>query len=170
MIYYETGRIKSIFQLAGSVLPMALKISLPNGLVTGALAFGVYELNVLGTMDLESTLMKNNAIWGGFSFLLGFLVVFRTSQAYSRFWEGCTSTHYMGAEWFDACAALIAFCKHAEPDKAREVLNFQNILVRLFSMLHSAALGDIEDCNESLDVSAYQAFQMELIDAWGIDD
>ncbi|CAK0790395.1 unnamed protein product [Prorocentrum cordatum] len=170
MIYYESGRMSSIFRLAGSVLPMALKISFPNSLLTGALAFCVYELNVLGTVDLESTLMKNNAIWGGFSFLLGFLVVFRTSQAYSRFWEGCTSTHYMGAEWFDACAALIAFCKHAEPEKAREVLMFQNILVRLFSMLHSTALGDIEDCSDSMDRSAYQAFKMELIDAAGIDD
>ncbi|CAK0809832.1 unnamed protein product [Prorocentrum cordatum] len=113
--------------------------------------------------------MKNNAIWRGFTYLVGFLVVFRTSQAYSRFWEGCTATHSMGAEWFDACSSLVAFSLHAPPALHLEVAVFQNLLVRLFSMLHSAALGDVEDSSGGLDISAYRAFQMELIDAAGID-
>ncbi|CAK0877820.1 unnamed protein product, partial [Prorocentrum cordatum] len=66
--------------------------------------------------------------------------------------------------------ALIAFCKHAPPSKDFEVAVFQNTLVRLFSMLHSAALGDVEDCSDRMDVSAFQAFQMELIDAAAIDE
>ncbi|CAK0837086.1 unnamed protein product [Prorocentrum cordatum] len=156
--------------LAGSMFPQAMKISVPNGVLTAVLTYAVYQLEALGSVDLDNILMKDNAIWGGFSFLLGFLVVFRTSQAYSRFWEGCTSTHNMGAEWFDACSSLIAFCKHAAPEKQQEVWRFQNLVVRLFSMLHSSALGDIEDCSHGLDVSAYQAFRMELIDASAIDE
>merc|ERR1719265_2055108 len=105
----------------------------------------IYDFEIFSYFKDRESVMNNNAIWGGFSFLVGFLVVFRTSQAYSRFWEGATQTHKMGAEWFDACSSLMAFCKHSDADR-EIILKFQNLLVRLFSMLHAAALGEIEDC------------------------
>merc|ERR1712032_1302176 len=77
-------------------------------------------------------------------------------------------THKMGAEWFDACSSLVAFCKfsEAEPDR---ILEFQNILVRLFSMLHAAALGEIEESGDNA-YETTRAFNMELIDAGSIDE
>merc|ERR1712048_1306450 len=104
--------------------------------------------------------MENNAIWGGFSFLVGFLVIFRTSQAYLRFWEGITSATRMSTEFFDSCSALIAFCKTSKRD-LDTVMKFQNLVVRLFSMLHAAALGAFEGSEGGMK----SAFSLELVDA-----
>ena len=95
-------------------------------------------------------------------------MVFRTSQAYNRFWEGSTSTHVMRAEWFDACAGICAFCKHSSADKT-VVLRFQHMLIRLFSMMHAQALAEIEDTDMN-DVVDVRAFQYQLIDVEGIDE
>lgn len=119
-------------------------------------------------LEHEDSVLRDNAAWGGFSFLVGFLIVFRTSQSYNRFWEGCQSTHHMRAEWFDGCSSLIAFCKHSKAAREK-VSHFQNTLVRLFSMLHAAALAEIEDCAGD-EVSDYEAFNFALLDAEGIDE
>merc|ERR1719316_1174800 len=124
----------------GSVFPRAMKFSFPSSCVTAIFVLLIYDLDYFEYFTDKESVMNNNAIWGGFSFLVGFLVVFRTSQAYNRFWEGCTEMHKMGAEWFDACSSLVAFCKHAATDAETQekVLRFQNTLIRLFSMLHAA--------------------------------
>jgi hypothetical protein len=75
----------------------------------------------------------------------------------------------MGAEWFDACSALMAFCKHSEADPVL-IMAFQNCLIRLFSMLHAAALGDIEDVGEGENYDEVVGFSLDLIDAESIDE
>jgi len=168
MIKYESGGLHTLFNLGrfhGSVFPHALVVSFPNALITSVLVYMIYDVELVeGLHKDHHSVMNNNAIWGGFSFLVGFLVIFRTSQAYSRFWEGVTTSNKMGSEWFDACSSLFAFCKVATCD-AELVLNFQNLLVRLLSMLHAAALGAIEgdEGDEALGLS------LELIDADAID-
>lgn len=123
---------------------------------------------MLANLEGEDSVTRDNAVWSGFTFLVGFLIVFRTSQSYSRFWDGCTSTHHMRAEWFDGCSSLVAFCRHSKVDKEL-VGAFQNTLVRLFSMLHASALGEIEDsCNDEFE--SVEAFKFELIDVEGIDE
>jgi len=112
--------------------------------------------------------MLDNAMWSGFTFLVGFLVIFRTSQAYARFWEGCSCIFRMRSEWFDACSSLIAFSRISSAD-AKDVARFQNILVRLFSMLHASALAEIEDSNSKV-LDTIAAFRYELVDANGIDE
>lgn len=173
MIVYDTGGIQfffNIFKSHGSVFPFALCFAGPNAIISFIFVFFVAkDDSPLQHFDpLKETVLSNNAVWGGFSFLIGFLVVFRTSQAYSRFWEGCTEMHQMGAEWFDTCSSLCAFCKHASPDLEESILEFQNTLIRLFSMLHAAALGQIED-TEAEDYGMVVAFSMELIDPESID-
>lgn len=156
----------------GSVFYATLGISLPASVCTALLAHAVHTLQWIPELAKENAIMSNNAVWGGFTFLVGFLVVFRTSQAYSRFWDGCSSAHKMGAEWFNCCAALMAFCKYSSAD--REAIQcFQNTLIRLFSMLHAAALGEVEDSGETAKKGKYEevaAFKMELIDGDAIDE
>lgn len=41
------------------------------------------------------------------------LVVFRTGQAYNRFWDGSTLTHQMRGDWFDAASSIISFTRTA---------------------------------------------------------
>jgi len=168
MITYRSGGIHfftNTVKIHGSVFPKAMLFSIPASAATALFVLSIHEWNYLKHFAKEDSVMTNNAIWGGFTFLVGFLAVFRTSQAYSRFWEGCTSTHKMGAEWFDCCSSLMAFCKHSRAPM-ETILEFQNTLVRLFSMLHAAALGEIED-NGAPDAhfSDVEAFKMELIDA-----
>merc|ERR1719408_258172 len=162
MISYETGGLHfftNLLMLDGSVFPQALFISCPSAAITSVFVALLWsEKTPRGThFQDEDSVMNNNAIWGGFSFLVGFLVVFRTSQAYARFWEGCTEMHKMGAEWFDACSSLMAFCKHSEKPLS-DVLSFQNMLIRLFSMLHATALAEIQESGDDADINEVEAF------------
>merc|ERR1719321_1850047 len=115
MISYQSGGVwyfLKIFRMSGSVFPSSFSVALPCALISAMIRVFV-DLGLMEFMEHEHSVVKETQAWSGFSFLVGFLVVFRTSQAYSRFWDGCTSLHRMRAEWFDACAALIAFCTHS---------------------------------------------------------
>lgn len=169
MITYESGGLhclSRIVKLKGSVVPKALVVALPCAAASAMLKTAI-DNGYATSLESADSIITNSAAWSGFSFFVGFLVVFRTSESYKRFWEGCTSTHQMRAEWFDACAALIAFCKISQASPAR-VLEFQNKVVRLFSMLHALALADVEDSGDQLDKIA--AFNYELVDVGGIDE
>eukprot|EP00418_Pyrodinium_bahamense_P062211 CAMPEP_0179078698 /NCGR_PEP_ID=MMETSP0796-20121207/35262_1 /TAXON_ID=73915 /ORGANISM="Pyrodinium bahamense, Strain pbaha01" /LENGTH=451 /DNA_ID=CAMNT_0020776013 /DNA_START=29 /DNA_END=1380 /DNA_ORIENTATION=+ len=157
-----------MFQCSGSVFPTSFCAALPCAVITAVLKILV-DRGQVGQFisDSENGILEDNACWSGFTFLVGFLIVFRTSQAYNRFWDGCTSSHRMRAEWFDACSALCAFCKYARAD-SEAVLRFQHVLVRLFSMLHAVALADTEDC-QSGGIDEVRAFRYELVDVMGLD-
>jgi len=132
-----------------------------------------YDFEPFVVLKETDSVFTDNAIWGGFSFLFGFLVVFRTQQAYNRFWEGCTAMHQMGAEWFDACSSLIAFSRHSNCEKYL-VLNFRNKLLRLFSLLHGAAMAEVQDSCEGPDGDASLSdakylFKQNLIDIESLD-
>lgn len=169
MITYESGGLHCLFRivkLKGSVVPKALLVALPCALASALLKTAIQH-GLLPSLESADSIVLNSAAWSGFSFFVGFLVVFRTSESYKRFWEGCTSTHQMRAEWFDACSALVAFCKISPASPAR-VREFQNKVVRLFSMLHALALADVEDSGE--DIDKIEAFNYELVDVGGIDE
>ncbi|CAE8582269.1 unnamed protein product, partial [Polarella glacialis] len=89
-----------------------------------------------------------NDIWSGYSFVLGFVMVFRNNQAYSRFWEGTSLTKQMKGQWFVAFSGLFAFCSRDESKQA-DVAHFQSVLVRLGSLLHCSALQKICDLEDN---------------------
>eukprot|EP00928_Gymnodinium_smaydae_P063651 TRINITY_DN4716_c0_g1_i1.p1 TRINITY_DN4716_c0_g1~~TRINITY_DN4716_c0_g1_i1.p1 ORF type:complete len:563 (+),score=93.44 TRINITY_DN4716_c0_g1_i1:99-1691(+) len=171
MIQYESGGVwyfLKIFQLKGSVFPSSFALAIPAGALSALAKWLLQTQSSLAFLsDAESILLQSQA-WGGFSFLVGFLIVFRTSQAYKRFWDGCTATHTMRAEWFDACSALTAFTRFSKAEM-KEVMRFKHTVIRLFSMLHAASLAELEDVN-SEDVSEINAFNFELLDVDGIDE
>lgn len=115
----------------------------------------------------DGDMLKNSQVWAGFSFLVGFLAVFRTSQSYIRFCEGCTASHGMRAELFDACSSVVAFCKQAKSDNS-EVIRFKELLVRLVSMFHAAALAELEKGDRG-HVKDLYAHHYNLIDPESID-
>lgn len=179
MILYQSRGVwyfLKIFQRRGSVFPFAVRLALPNALVAGLLMWLVRHGHIL---EDKSWFQNDSQLWGGFSFLVGLLITFRTSQSMSRFWDGCTSTHRMRAEWFDAASALVAFTRFPKDPPRQLTENFLNTLVRLFSMLHAAALAEIEDCSSSnidemQDEKQHehehkQAFKFELVDAMAIE-
>lgn len=169
MIRYRTGswgtKICNVLVITGSVFPRAAQVALPSAIFGCILRWGITQGHV---EFLAGEVMKNSAVWNGFSTLVIFLVVFRTSQSYARFNDGASATIKMSAEWFDAASSLMAFCRFTNaPEDKVDV--FKNTLIRLFSILHAVALGEIEDScvDTALEV---QAYKFELVDVDGIDD
>lgn len=114
-----------------------------------------------------SNVLNNNAGYTSFTFLCGFLIVFRTQQGYGRFCDGLTNLKAMQAEWYCAASNLVAFCRHSKAE-AKEIRMFHHILLRLMSLLHAVALAELEGKEEDDDEEPV-AFKLELIDVRGID-
>ena len=91
--------------------------------------------------------------------LFFFLTVFRTSQAYARFWEGSNIIHRVVGSWVDAVSAAFAFTRYSSkhPDKIKE---FKHVLVRLVSLLNAMVLGELE----GMEAREKREFEYELLD------
>eukprot|EP00439_Symbiodinium_sp_Y106_P065846 s936_g10.t1 len=153
MIDYELGGwffCGGLIKCQGSVFPKTLICALPCTVF--AILLELY-------WDAEAWCEKLWTVWSGYSFVLSFLVVFRNNQAYSRFWEGVTLMNKMRGEWFNVCTSLLAFCS-AEPEKTEQVVLFQELLVRLMSLLHCSALQLVCKLKDK---------RLELIDVYGVD-
>ncbi|CAE8633579.1 unnamed protein product [Polarella glacialis] len=100
-------------------------------------------------------------IWSGYTFVLGFLIVFRNNQAYNRFWEGTSLTKQMKGQWFVSFSGLFAFCSRDKAKKA-DVARFQTVLVRLASLLHCSALQQICDLEDN-SLEIINSDEMDLI-------
>lgn len=172
MITYTSGGawyLLKVFQVKGSVFPSALLVALPCTAFAAVLKI-LIDAGHMNVFASDDSILSETQAWSGFSFFVGFLVVFRTSQAYSRFWDGSSATHRMRAEWFDACSSLIAFCKHAKAENSA-ISKFQNTLVRLFSMLHACALAELEVLNADFeDANDALSYKFDLIDPEGFDE
>jgi len=146
------------FALTGSVFPKACAWAVPSGIL--ACCFQIIVSNVPDIADQVSTVGNAGAdILGGFFFILGFLLVFRSQQAYARWSEGGDLMHQLKGEWLNAVSCSLAFCS-PDPSKRTEVLKFQHQLVRLVSLLYASALTRVCTMHD-------EAF--ELIDLTGLD-
>jgi len=172
MIHYRNkgclSFILRLFQLRGSIFPKSMSVAIPCGLLGSGLKIMV-DRGLFEFVD-NLVIMTDNAAWTAFSALLGFLVVFRTSQAYTRFWAGCSATHSMRMEWFNACTMFLAYARISKAP-TEKVKNFSGKLIRLFSIMHAAALAELEEINvHVLDPKDINAFQYEVIDPAGFDE
>eukprot|EP00928_Gymnodinium_smaydae_P081941 TRINITY_DN65371_c0_g1_i1.p1 TRINITY_DN65371_c0_g1~~TRINITY_DN65371_c0_g1_i1.p1 ORF type:complete len:492 (-),score=36.87 TRINITY_DN65371_c0_g1_i1:159-1589(-) len=165
MIEYEHGTWGCLFafQLRGSAIPRALAWALTCA--TLASGFHVLLENsdgpwVTALADISGDVLR------GFTFVLGFLIVFRTQKAYSRWWEGGTLLQQLRGEWFNAVSNLIAFCNNA-PEKRAEVERFQHQVVRLFSLLYGSALTQVSTMTdktfEFIDLDGFDKHHMEFL-------
>lgn len=134
MIEYDPGKwqVEFVFRLKGSIFPKALCWAIPATLLAAVMHAFVLTRNPTMSMSQLSV----------YNFVLGFLVVFRSQQAYSRFWEGATIVQQVRGEWFNAVSSCVAFCTN-EPARAEDVRSFQHLLVRLASLLYCASLQQI---------------------------
>ncbi|CAE8603029.1 unnamed protein product [Polarella glacialis] len=107
-----------------------------------------------------------DTVWSSYTSVLGFLIVFRNNQAFSRFWEGTTLTKQMRGQWFSAFSSLFSFCSRDESKRA-EVARFQKSMVRLASLLHCSALQHIcsleDDSLEVINSGEMDAASMEFL-------
>jgi len=152
-----------LFQAKGSVFPFAFCVAGPCAIA--AMSFKVLlQKDVLG--DWVSDVLvagSDSSAYNGFNFLVGFLVVFRTSQAYNRFVVALGATHDMCHEWWEAASCVTAFCRASDQEELC-VTHFLHTMVRLFSMLNAGGLQELIDNNMQEKVEGF-----ETVDAGALD-
>mmetsp|Transcript_151562 Transcript_151562/g.385336 ORF Transcript_151562/g.385336 Transcript_151562/m.385336 type:complete len:687 (+) Transcript_151562:55-2115(+) len=142
MIRYEKGAFnpRTLIALRGSVFGTTV----PPAVLCGILG-AAFKLACQRNESFEyffANVLNNNSAYSSFSVLLGFLVVFRTQLSYSRFWDGCKFMKEMQAEFFVTGSNLVAFCRQSKADPG-SVMHFQELILRLLSMLHAVALAQL---------------------------
>jgi len=158
MIEYEAGSLGIFFafSLRGSVLPKSFGFAVVCAALTVFLHWILSETGQKDSFDIGS---KGTTVVSMFTFVLGFLLVFRTQQAYSRWWEGGSLLQELRGEWFNAYSCLLAFGNTA-PEKKMEVQKFNHQLARMVSMLHGASLAQV--C--SMNVKQFEVLDLEDFD------
>eukprot|EP00929_Paragymnodinium_shiwhaense_P059175 TRINITY_DN29626_c0_g2_i1.p1 TRINITY_DN29626_c0_g2~~TRINITY_DN29626_c0_g2_i1.p1 ORF type:complete len:514 (+),score=122.50 TRINITY_DN29626_c0_g2_i1:137-1678(+) len=151
MIVYEFGSWGVCFavQLRGSVFPQGLVFAVPCTMC----AMGYwYYFNKYLEEEERPNIGGASSLWSGYTFVLGFLLVFRTQIAYSRFWEGGSVLQEMRGVWLNATSSLVAFCTR-DPAKKEQVMAFQHLLVRIMSLMHCSAIQEVADmADENFDI------------------
>jgi len=162
MIQYDAGKwnLAFAFSLNGSVFPKAMVVAFPSSIFAGVLNWWMHQAD---SGPVVSPALTN--ILSGFTFILGFLIVFRSQVAYSRWWEGATILQKLRGEWFNAFSSLMAFCN---PNKSKqyEVLKFQHQLIRLMSLLYASALQQVGSgftSNSGFELISIEGFDVESI-------
>lgn len=139
MINYDSHKWMTLFRLHGSVLPKACKYAV----VPTILTFIVSALDHAGSIDVSSwKIIMNSSAYSSFTWTLSFLLVFRTSQCYARFWSCATGSCTMRAQLYEACSTLFAFCMMSKRPQS-QVSDFKYKLVHLFSLLHAVAMASM---------------------------
>lgn len=140
-----------LFSMNGSVIPKATCWAVVSA---GAAVF-------VNTMyyDEEKAEGMIASVWLSYSFLLSFLIVFRTQSAYSRYWEGASTLNAIKGDFVNAASCIFAFCSR-DPAKSAEVRRFQHLVARLLSLLHCSGLQSIAH----MDDEGFQIFDLNGID------
>lgn len=160
MIHYTKGmfRCSTICRLSGSpIYPV-----IPPALICGALGF-FFKLLELRLPEVEHRMLEiisSGTVYSAASVLIAFLITFRTQSCYNRYWHGAEHLKHMQAEFFVTASNLIAFSRPSKCS-AEQVSEFQNILVRLVSLLHAVCLSRLG--GEEMNMSNH------LVDAKGLD-
>lgn len=155
-----------IFRFHGSVFPKAFCWSIPNAALTALLHTFFHE-----DTGENSPTAGVSILWSGYTVVLGFMIVFLTNQAYSRFWEGATLINQVRGTWFNAISNLVAFCT-AEEELKEDVDGFQHTIVRLASLLYCSALQQICDLpDDTLEIIEVESIDRESRDyLQGVND
>merc|ERR1719183_274829 len=86
-------------------------------------------------LDQKPNIEGAKFLFSNYCFVLGFLLVFRTQIAYSRFWEGGSILQDMRSSWLNVTSSLVAFST-SKDDMKLQVEHFHHLLIRLMSMMH----------------------------------
>lgn len=175
MITYAPGYwgVGLVFRIRGSVIPKCMKVAVPCMIVTVVLHIlfreYLWESFRLPEKPTEPVaLMKpddfGSKVISSFMFVLGFLIVFRANQAYSRWWEGGSLLLQVRGEWFNAFSSSMALCTD-KPEMREEVSKFRQQLLRLVSLLFGSALVQIQQMpNPTLEIIGLEEFDEQHLD------
>lgn len=147
-----------IFTITGSVFPRAAAVAFVPASLTMLVRLILNFADVQMTQEVLPLTLYNT-----FTAVLGFVVVFRTSIAYSRYWDGINSLRTMAAQWYDAAAGVTAFAETSGRPK-EEAKAFQVTICRLMYLMHCFALQEVADLeNEDFDILDVEGLNESLI-------
>eukprot|EP00429_Kryptoperidinium_foliaceum_P071863 CAMPEP_0176063368 /NCGR_PEP_ID=MMETSP0120_2-20121206/31604_1 /TAXON_ID=160619 /ORGANISM="Kryptoperidinium foliaceum, Strain CCMP 1326" /LENGTH=471 /DNA_ID=CAMNT_0017396941 /DNA_START=58 /DNA_END=1473 /DNA_ORIENTATION=- len=160
MIYYNPGSVCAFWKLQGSVAPRAFQ----RAIVCSVLAYLyhlLYESVRYEISQWEPTglIQGETTAWTMCTSMLGFLLIFRTQIAYSRYWEGLSLVEQACAVWLNGCSNLVAF-RSVNPEKSKEVEEFLHKLTRLSSLLLAVSMAEIS----KFDQGSFPHLSTEAID------
>jgi len=157
LLEYDNGTCGGnplIFQLVGSVYPQVL---LP-GLISASICIIFREYNIQGGDEMSlKPAFEHHFTYQIYVYILGFFLVFRCDQAYSRYWEVRTNMELMTSKWSIAALQSVIFDNFGNLDeytvgvKQADLLAFRHRIISLYSLLCATALGSLVH-NESLEV------------------
>jgi len=140
MIVYESHNFFAMMHWRGSVFPKAIRWAIPSAVLSFCL--GLLRQLQWSTLDLSSDL-EQPSLFNGITFVLGFMLIFRAQQAYSRYWVAATSSHDMRTRFYEACSNIVALGHGYSSTKTQLLEEFNHTTVRLFCLLHALALEEL---------------------------
>lgn len=155
MIFYDNGDFAAwaLLKWRGSVVPWACVWALGATIFEATLrhSTSLHHI-VVNVIDTSRDATSLAFLWGGFTAALGVLLSIRTNASYQRFWEGARLVYLVRGEWFNCVSSLLSFVSE-DAAVVEEAVQFQNVLVRLASLLHCVALQHVcEVAEDSLEV------------------
>eukprot|EP00930_Biecheleria_cincta_P058525 TRINITY_DN44342_c0_g1_i1.p1 TRINITY_DN44342_c0_g1~~TRINITY_DN44342_c0_g1_i1.p1 ORF type:complete len:573 (+),score=64.87 TRINITY_DN44342_c0_g1_i1:76-1794(+) len=170
MIFYDSGdwTLLSIWRYRGSVLPQAASWALTSVAIEAALRHsGLLDNYLYKYIDDTRDASSLSFVWWGFTAILSVFIGVRCNTSYQRFWEGAQLVYLVRGEWFNCVSSLLSFCTE-DPLMIDEVQHFQQVLVRIASLLHCMALQHVcdvaEDSLEILDMEGFDDDSLEYLD------
>jgi len=119
------------------------------------------------------TLQIETAAWTGITGMLGFLIVFRASQAYGRYWSAMADVDMMRSDFYEACSSMCACTSFSsDPVEIERVWHYKQMLVRLVSLLHASTTLDLiepgtdDDAVQTLQILDPLAFEKETMQGY----
>jgi len=167
MILYDQrrcGGLPLIFQLSGSIYPRVL----PHVLLSSSIVLTLKAISQWTDFDEFDSIFDHPYVYQIYTFVLGFVMVFRSSLAYSRFWEGRTEIEAMSSKWGDAALLAVVFDNQTRTDVLPCRAQWRWQILSVTSLLHGlaiATLGGVGDFEVlcGADQSCLDAFKDDLI-------
>lgn len=150
MITYTSGKWGILFAFAqcGRSIGKGFVISVP---------FSLLALLIFLLIDQHGDDVRY--VMSGYITPLGFLIVFRTTIAFGRYWEGITLISNARGLLFNAFSGIVSFTT-IDPSKKNDKEAFLHELVRLMSILFASCLHRVSSSEHML---------LEIIDHAGVD-
>jgi len=165
MIQYDNASTLLILcHMSGSVYLKAGKQAADAGIHALVFSFWRDDLEVFDTFNAFDFSRNDSSSTYGyqiFTFVLGFVVVFRCQMGYSRFWHGRVALETMSHNWLDAATKAIVFDAESSKPEA-DIKQFRLKLSSLFSLLHAASLAELQDLEQPMEV--LEGYDKDIVD------
>eukprot|EP00930_Biecheleria_cincta_P044753 TRINITY_DN3081_c0_g1_i1.p1 TRINITY_DN3081_c0_g1~~TRINITY_DN3081_c0_g1_i1.p1 ORF type:complete len:431 (-),score=48.15 TRINITY_DN3081_c0_g1_i1:246-1538(-) len=144
LIYDNNESLRSLLQVHGSVVYRNIPISLIIGIIALVLAIWKTRYDYILTALLP--FIEHPFAGTTAASAVSFALIWRTSLAWSRYWEAADQCYTLYSKWADSFAQLVSFLnsasKKASGDKTKqeELENMKRHLAHLFSVLSAIAM------------------------------